>query len=81
MCRPGPAGEPEGVRIDTEQWRARGKKVTADFSHRNDQPGVYFATVRVTDSTAVHGAKVSGIQNLASVRVIVARPAAGGRSN
>jgi hypothetical protein len=71
----------EGDHRFDETRPVRGKKVTADFSHRYDQPDVYFATVRATDSTAVHGAKVSGIQNLASVRAIVARPAAGGRSN
>jgi hypothetical protein len=48
-----------------------GKKVIADFSHRYDKPGVYFATVRVTDSTTVHAARMNGIQNVASVRVIV----------
>jgi hypothetical protein len=71
----------EGDNRFDETRPVRGKKVTADFSHRYDQPGVYFATVRVTDSTAIHGARVGGIQNLASVRVIISRPAADGRSN
>jgi len=42
-----------------------------------ETPGVYFPTVRVTDSTAVRGARQAAIQNLASIRVIVgpaARP-------
>jgi hypothetical protein len=65
----------EGDNRYDESKPVRGKKVSADFSFRYDKPGVYFPTVRVTDSTAVRGARVSAIQNLATVRVIVS-PAA-----
>ena len=63
----------EGDNRFDETKAVRGRKVTAEFSHRYDQPGVYFATARVTDSTAIHGARTSAIQNLATVRVIVGK--------
>jgi len=49
----------------------RGKKVSVEFAHRYDKAGVYFATVRVTDSTDVRGAPGKGLQNLSTVRVVV----------
>jgi hypothetical protein len=61
----------EGDNRYDESRAVRGKKVSADFSFRYETPGVYFPTVRVTDSTAVRGARQAAIQNLATIRVIV----------
>ena len=47
----------EGDNQFDETKPVRGKRVNADFSYRYDKPGVYFATVRVTDSTAIRGAR------------------------
>jgi dienelactone hydrolase len=62
----------EGDNQFDETQNVRGKKVVVEFRHRYDKPGTYFPTVRVTDSTLIAGAPSrSGLQNLASVRVVV----------
>lgn len=49
----------------------RGRKVSHTFRHVYGKPGIQFATVRVTDSTASQGSAAGGIQNVAHIRVVV----------
>lgn len=51
--------------------KVSGRRATANFKHTYSQTGVFFPTVRVTDSTALPGIPVTGIQNLATLRVVV----------
>jgi|GEM_PF-2239089 len=54
-----------------ETRKLQGQKAMVQFTRRYDKAGQYFPTVRVTDSTVSKGSRARGIQNLASVRVIV----------
>lgn len=54
-----------------ETKKLQGKKATAQFTRRYDKAGQYFPTVRVTDSTGSKGSRARGIQNLASIRIVV----------
>jgi hypothetical protein len=54
-----------------EKKDCAGRRQTAELSHTYAKPGTFFATVRVTDSTASAGPNPEGIQNLGHVRIVV----------
>ncbi len=54
-----------------ETLQVRGKQVAARFEHVWSQPGVYYPTARVTDSTVSPATQPAGIQNLAAIRLAV----------